>query len=90
MIHYSFMIPATANIIIYHVGYFTHLATQFKQLELLLYPPLSFFDHLVSQVETTLLAPSPLYFRIRLTRIDLYIDVYIKASFGAKMYLHVL
>jgi hypothetical protein len=27
---------------------FTHLATRIMQLELLLYPPLSYFDHTVS------------------------------------------
>jgi hypothetical protein len=56
-----------------------------EKLEFRLYPPLSNFDHLVSQVKITFFG-SLLHYRFRIgsNQICSTIDVYIKAFFGVK------
>ncbi len=63
-----------------------------EKLEFRLQPPLSYFDHLVSQVKITSdLGFLPHYrFRIGSNRIRCTIDVYIKALFGAKIFMYIL
>ncbi len=59
------------------------------RLELLIYPPHSYFDHLVTFIKTTIFSHLVFIFKDPLNRIEQAIDVYIKVSFDAKMYLHV-
>ncbi len=58
-----------------------------KKLEFRLYPPLSYFGHLVSQDKIHYLGSLPHYrFRIGSNRICCTNYVYIKVLFGAKIY----
>ncbi len=59
--------------------------------KLQLYPPLSeHFDHLNIKVKIAPWPPPLLLFKDLLTRIQLFIDVYIKTPFGDNLYLYVL
>jgi hypothetical protein len=53
----------------------------------MLCPPLPYFDHLVSQVKITILAPSLVIDLGSGQKIRYTLDVYIKASFCAKIYM---
>ena len=52
-----------------------------KEHKLLLHPPFFHSDHLVIKVQITIWAPTPINIHIKL-----FIDVYIKAPFGANLY----